>query len=76
MRFENGVMTPAHKTQNPAELVCSNSFGSETDYSPAGQLKWEAELKNSLILKCAKKSQVPAGMSLSVDREIFSNYVK
>ncbi len=76
MRHENGVSTPAHKTHDPAELVCSNSFGSETDYSPGGQLKWEAEQRNSMILKCAQSAQVPAGMSLSVDRVQFSKLVK
>ena len=44
-----GTMTPAHKTNRLAELVCSNSFGSTTDYSAPGQLKWEAELMGSVI---------------------------
>ena len=65
--------TPAHKTGGYAELVCSNSFGSTTDYSAPGQLKWEAEKLNSLILKAAQKAQVPAGMALAVDRLIFSD---
>lgn len=65
-------MTPAHKTNNFAELVCSNSFGSSTDYSAPGQLKWEAEALGSLILKVAKDAAVPAGMALGVDREYFS----
>lgn len=67
--------TPAHKTNLFAELVCSNSFGSQTDYSAPGQLKWEAEKLGSLILSSAKKSIVPAGMSLSVDRLVFSKLV-
>lgn len=67
--------TPAHKTEGYAELVCSNSFGSMTDYSAPGQLKWEAEKLDSLILKAAKKAQVPAGMALAVDRLIFSNFI-
>lgn len=69
------VMTPAHKTPNFAELVCSNSFGSMTDYSAPGQLKWEAEKLNSLILKTAKKAAVPAGMALGIDREVFSREI-
>ena len=73
MRSE--TMTPAHKTSKFAELVCSNSFGSETDYSAPGQLKWEAEKLGSLILQCAKKAQIPAGMALGVDREVFSEEV-
>ncbi|MDZ4662101.1 MAG: methylenetetrahydrofolate--tRNA-(uracil(54)-C(5))-methyltransferase (FADH(2)-oxidizing) TrmFO [Pseudomonadota bacterium] len=69
------TMTPAHKTGLFAELVCSNSFGSQTDYSAPGQLKWEAEKLGSLILSSAKKSIVPAGMSLSVDRTVFSQMI-
>lgn len=65
-------MTPAHKTSNFAELVCSNSFGSETDYSAPGQLKWEAQALGSIILKAAQEAKVPAGMALSVDRELFA----
>ncbi len=66
------TLTPAHKTGSVGELVCSNSLGSQTDYSAPGQLKWEAEKLNSLILNTAHEHQVPAGMSLSVDRERFS----
>jgi methylenetetrahydrofolate--tRNA-(uracil-5-)-methyltransferase len=64
--------TPAHKTNKLAELVCSNSFGSMTDYSAPGQLKWEAEKLGSLILAAGKVAAVPAGMALGVDRERFS----
>lgn len=73
MRSKN--MTPAHKTDRLAELVCSNSFGSTTDYSAPGQLKWEAGQMGSLILKAAKTAAVPAGMALGVDRELFSEAV-
>ncbi|OQW50245.1 MAG: methylenetetrahydrofolate--tRNA-(uracil(54)-C(5))-methyltransferase (FADH(2)-oxidizing) TrmFO [Proteobacteria bacterium SG_bin7] len=69
------TMTPAHKTNGFAELVCSNSFGSMTDYSAPGQLKWEAEKLGSLVLTAAHQARVPAGMSLSVDRTIFSNFI-
>jgi methylenetetrahydrofolate--tRNA-(uracil-5-)-methyltransferase len=65
-------MTPAHKTANLAELVCSNSFGSMTDYSAPGQLKWEAEKMGSMILAAGKEAHVPAGMALGVDRERFA----
>ncbi len=75
MRRNKKSSTPAHKTDKFAELVCSNSFGSQTDYSAPGQLKWEAKELNSLILSCAKKAYVPAGMALGVDREKFSEYV-
>ena len=70
-----GQMTPAHKTDRLAELVCSNSFGSTTDYSAPGQLKWEAELMGSVVLRAAKQASVPAGMALGVDREIFAQAV-
>lgn len=69
------TFTPAHKTANLAELVCSNSLGSMTDYSAPGQLKWEAERLGSLILKAGKAAHVPAGMALGVDRLIFSKYI-
>lgn len=69
------VTTPAHKTAKPAELVCSNSFGSQADHSAAGQLKREALNWNSFILKTALKHSVPAGMALAVDRERFSDEV-
>lgn len=69
------ISTPAHKTGNFAELVCSNSFGSLTDYSAPGQLKWEAEKLGSIILSTAHQCAVPAGMALGVDRELFAQTV-
>ncbi len=68
-------MTPAHKTSQLAELVCSNSLGSMTDYSAPGQLKWEARKLNSLILKSAIENQIPAGMALGVDRDLFARSI-
>lgn len=65
-------MTPAHKTGDFAELVCSNSFGSLGEASAPGQLKWEAEKLGSFILKEAKVAAVPAGQALGVDREKFA----
>ncbi len=67
--------TPAHKTSDFAELVCSNSFGSLSDVSATGQLKWEAELLNSFVLKAAKDCAVPAGQALGIDRERFAQKV-
>lgn len=69
------TMTPAHKTNKFAELVCSNSFGSLGEVSGPGQLKWEAEKLNSHILKIAHESKVPAGQALGIDRELFSQLV-
>ncbi len=70
-----GRSTPAHKTDRLAELVCSNSFGSTTDYSAPGQLKWEAEKMGSIVLEAAKNAQVPAGMALGVDRVVFAQEI-
>lgn len=67
--------TPAHKTDQFAELVCSNSFGSMSEVSAPGQLKWEAEQLNSFILKAAKDASVPAGQALGIDRERFATQV-
>jgi methylenetetrahydrofolate--tRNA-(uracil-5-)-methyltransferase len=67
--------TPAHKTDQFAELVCSNSFGSMGEISAPGQLKWEAAKLNSHILKQAKEAFVPAGQALGIDRERFAQAV-
>ena len=72
------LLTPAHKTGMLAEIVCSNSLGSENKndrVSAAGILKEELALMNSLILSCAEASRVPAGGALAVDREKFSALV-
>jgi len=67
--------TPAHKTDKFAELVCSNSFGSLSEVSAPGQLKWEAEQLGSFILAEAKKASVPAGQALGIDREVFAEQI-
>ncbi|MBQ3446385.1 MAG: methylenetetrahydrofolate--tRNA-(uracil(54)-C(5))-methyltransferase (FADH(2)-oxidizing) TrmFO, partial [Synergistaceae bacterium] len=72
------LLTPAHKTGQLAEIVCSNSLGSENKdgrVSAAGILKEELALLDSLILSCAQASRVPAGGALAVDREKFSALV-
>lgn len=73
MRAKN--MTPAHKTDQCAELVCSNSFGSLSSTSATGELKWEAEQLKSKILEAALATRVPAGQALSMDREKFAQRV-
>ncbi|MBX2987674.1 MAG: methylenetetrahydrofolate--tRNA-(uracil(54)-C(5))-methyltransferase (FADH(2)-oxidizing) TrmFO [Bdellovibrionaceae bacterium] len=73
--MRGGMMTPAHKTSDFAELVCSNSFGSLGENSAPGALKWEAEQLGSFILKTAKEAAVPAGQALGVDRELFAREV-
>ena len=72
------LLTPAHKTGLFAEIVCSNSLGSENKngrITAAGILKEELALMDSLILSCAESSRVPAGGALAVDREKFSSLV-
>lgn len=67
--------TPAHTTAHAAEMVCSNSFKSDDPTSATGILKAEMRRMDSLILRCAEASRVPAGNSLAVDREAFSRSV-
>lgn len=67
--------SPAHKSNNLCELVCSNSFKAENIESAAGLLKEEMRNLNSLVLSCADQCKVPAGGALAVDREKFSSLV-
>ncbi len=67
--------TPAHTTDNLAELVCSNSLGSALVNKAPGLLKAELRGLGSLILACAQETAVPAGSSLSVDRDLFAELV-
>ena len=64
--------SPAHKSENFAELVCSNSLKAERLNSAAGLLKAEMERLSSVCVAAAKKTRVPAGGALSVDRDEFS----
>jgi methylenetetrahydrofolate--tRNA-(uracil-5-)-methyltransferase len=70
-----GTMTPAHRSGQLAELVCSNSLKSEALDSAQGLLKAELATFDSLILKTAKKNRVPAGRALAVDRDNFGRDV-
>jgi len=65
-------MTPAHRTGDLAELVCSNSLKSDSPDTPQGLLKAELDLFDSLILNIARRNRVPAGKALAVDRDRFS----
>ncbi len=67
--------SPAHKTDNFAELVCSNSLKASRIDSAAGLLKQEMRHLGSLCLEAADASQVPAGGALAVDRDAFSQYI-
>jgi methylenetetrahydrofolate--tRNA-(uracil-5-)-methyltransferase len=69
------VMTPAHKTDKLAELVCSNSLRSDLIDKPAGLLKEEMRRLNSLIIRCADQAALPGGGALTVDREKFAALV-
>ena len=64
--------SPAHKSENLCELVCSNSFKAQRVESAAGLLKAEMELLGSVCVRCAKETAVPAGGALAVDRDLFS----
>ena len=67
-----GGNTPAHKTDRLGELVCSNSFKGLGLASAHGLLKQELRLLGSFLMQAAEKARVPAGESLTVDRDLFS----
>ncbi len=67
--------TPAHVSDSLAELVCSNSFGSDLPDRASGVLKAELRRLGSLIIQCADEMRVPAGAALAVDRELFARRV-
>lgn len=72
--------SPAHHNKNFAEIVCSNSFKSNLLTNACGLLKEELRKLDSLLIKIADETKVPAGQALAVDRELFSekvtNYIK
>lgn len=67
--------TPAHKNDNFAELVCSNSLKASRVDSAAGLLKEEMRQFSSLCLQAADSCSVAAGGALAVDRELFAQYI-
>ena len=67
--------TPAHKSENFCELVCSNSLRGASLSNAVGLLKEEMRRIGSLIMEAADKTAVPAGGALAVDRNAFSKYV-
>jgi methylenetetrahydrofolate--tRNA-(uracil-5-)-methyltransferase len=69
------IMTPAHRTGHLAELVCSNSLGSNLPDRAPGLLKEELRRLGSLIMACADATAVPAGGALAVGREAFARLV-
>ena len=72
--------TPAHKSNNFAELICSNSLKAKRLDSAAGLLKEEMKRLGSVLVPFAEETEVPAGGALAVDREKFSklatNFIK
>lgn len=68
-------MTPAHRTPYMAELVCSNSLGSNLPDRAPGLLKSELRQLRSLIVACADENAVPAGAALAVGRDAFAQAV-
>ncbi|MBP8998274.1 MAG: methylenetetrahydrofolate--tRNA-(uracil(54)-C(5))-methyltransferase (FADH(2)-oxidizing) TrmFO [Anaerolineaceae bacterium] len=69
------VQTPAHSTDQLAELICSNSLGANQRNRPAGLLKAELRSLDSFLLNCADESAIAAGGALAVDRNLFSSLV-
>lgn len=67
--------TEAHKTDGFAELVCSNSLRANGLENAVGLLKEEMRMLDSLIIRCADATRVPAGGALAVDRNLFSEMV-
>jgi methylenetetrahydrofolate--tRNA-(uracil-5-)-methyltransferase len=69
------VATGAHRTNYLAELVCSNSLGSNLPDRASGLLKTELQRLHSLLLEVAQDSAIPAGAALAVDRDLFAQKV-
>jgi methylenetetrahydrofolate--tRNA-(uracil-5-)-methyltransferase len=69
------LQTGAHQTHDLAELVCSNSLGSNLPDRASGLLKNETRLLGSMLLECAEEASLPAGGALAVDRELFARLV-
>lgn len=69
------LSTEAHKTENFAELVCSNSLGGDHLGNASGLMKEELRFFGSLLMKVADEFRVPAGQALAVDRNLFSEKI-
>ncbi|MEY4530671.1 MAG: hypothetical protein RLZZ156_1392 [Deinococcota bacterium] len=68
-------MTPAHRSQDASELVCSNSFGGEGDNNAKGLLQAEMRIAKAPIMQAADANRIPAGNALAVERDGFSAYI-
>ena len=69
------LSTGAHETEDLAELICSNSLGSNLPDRASGMLKNELHQLGSLLLECAELTALPAGAALAVDRQLFARQV-
>lgn len=68
-------MTPAHKTEGFAEMVCSNSFGGEAASNAKGLLQAEMLAASGVVMTAASNNRVPAGGAVAVDRDLMSQQV-
>ena len=68
-------VTAAHKTDQLAELVCSNSLKSESENTAPWLLKQELRRMDSLLLRAADRARVPGGHALTVDRTVFAEEI-
>lgn len=75
MEMKPRRFSPAHVSEHLAELVCSNSLRSNNPHNAVGLLKEELRRLNSLIMKVADETRVPAGDALAVDRRIFAEEI-
>lgn len=73
--MKSDKFTEAHSNKNLAEIVCSNSFKSNLHTNACGLLKEELRKLDSLLIRIADETQIPAGQALAVDRELFSQKV-
>lgn len=69
------TQTPAHRTENLAEIVCSNSLKTDEKGSAPYLLKEELRRGKSLVMEVAEQTKVPAGAALAVDRGKFSELI-
>ncbi len=75
VEMKPGRFSPAHKSEGLAELVCSNSLRAASLTSAAGLLKAELRVMDSLIMRAADATAVPAGKALAVDRDLFARFI-
>ncbi len=69
------AFSPAHKSEDLAELVCSNSLGGMSPLNASGLLKEEMRLLGSVVMEAADETSVPAGQALAVNRVKFAGYI-